>query len=61
MRRAAATKMGPNNASGIVWAISFFFSLCFCICTLLIIASTSSTTNGPNDSYHCLGHFFKEN
>ena len=30
MRGAAATKTGPNNTSGVVWAISeFFFFLHF--------------------------------
>ena len=46
MRRAAAMKMGPNDVSGIVWAISFFFSLCFCILTFFIIFRFCILTQG---------------
>ena len=35
---AAATKMGPNNASGIVWAISEFFFLFYCFRPLRMLA-----------------------
>ena len=50
--KAAAMKNGPNNTSGVVWAISKFFSLFSFMFNFQIILMfmEGNDKNGPNDT-----------
>ena len=53
------TRTGPNDASGVVWAIGEFFSIyfVFLILTIVLIVyyateRAAKTRTGPNDTKH---------